>query len=289
MSTEQLTGDRNQIPVGISTLDSMFDGGVPSGSFILLSGQVGAGAPEFSYTSASMVSMAKHDPELFSIYHDRGLEDTVLPEETHYVSFVRNEDDVLRELRSVLNDDMYNALVDNMKFKDFSQSYFHNTVVPRSWIDEDILSLQNLGKRGNGDDESLLSNFADYLDENAAGNLVLIDSLTSLVRATKQKLDWGDLLILLAGLQRACKEWDGLIYATLDRDTLNPREHQEIASVFDGILYFDWEEGEMQRQRTMYIGSFRGVMGRLSDQQDDKFETEVTDEGFEISSIRKIR
>lgn len=289
MVAEQIGGDRNQVPVGISTLDSMFDGGVPSGSFILLSGQVGAGAPEFAYTSASMVSMAKHAPELFSIYHDRGIEDTVLPNETHYVSFVRTKDDVLSELDSVLNDDMYDALVDNMYFKDFSKSYFHNTVVPRSWIDEDILSLRNLGKQGNGDNESLLSNFADYLDENAAGNLVLIDSLTSLVRATKQKLEWGDLLILLAGLQRACKEWDGLMYAVLDRDTLSPRQHQEIASIFDGILYFDWEEGEMQRQRTMYVGSFRGVMGRLSDQQDDKFETEVTDEGFEVSSIRKIK
>ncbi|MDY7080914.1 MAG: HTR-like protein [Halobacteria archaeon] len=288
MSTQNRYRGRSKIPLGIPTLDSMFNGGVPSGSSILLSSDVGAGASEFAYTSAAMVSMARHDPELFSIYHDRGDTDGDLPEEVHYVSFVRGEDDVQMELESVLNDDMYGVFTDNMVFKDFSREYFHNTVVPRSWVEEDVLSLESLGSAGNGDDENVLSAFADYLDEHASNNLVIIDSLTELVRATKGKIEWGDLLVLLSGLQRACKSWNGLIYALVNKDTLEERKHQEIASIFDGIIHFNWEEGEMERQRTMHVGSFRGIMSELSEKENDKFETAVTGEGFEISSIRKI-
>jgi KaiC/GvpD/RAD55 family RecA-like ATPase len=274
------------IPIGLSTLDSVFGGGVPSGTSVLLTGEVGAGASEFAYTSAAMVSMARDDPDKFSVYSDTDVDPDALPDEVHYVSFMRGEDDVEGEMRSVLDDSMYESLTSNLVFEDFSDEYFRNTVVPRSWIDDELTDLRGLGEAS---DENLLSAFADYLDENAAGNLVVIDSLTSLVRASRHKLEWGEILVLLAGLQRATTRWNGLVYAILDKDTLEPREHQEIASIFDGIFHFDWVEGDTERQRMMYVGSLRGAMGRMTGHEDDKYETEVTEEGFEISNIRKIR
>ncbi|MDY6780040.1 MAG: HTR-like protein [Halobacteria archaeon] len=279
---------RRKIPLGIPTLDSIFDGGVPSGSSVLLSGDVGAGAREFAYTSAAMISMARHDPELFSVYTDTDFDRSDVPEEVHYVSFTRGEEDIMSEVESVLDDDMYEAFGENTVFKDFSKPYFHNTVVPRSWIGEEMADLENLGEIDDTDDGPLEA-FADYLDENAENNLVVVDSLTSLVRATRYRLEWGEVLVLLSGLQRACRDWNGLIFGILEKDTLDDREHQEIASILDGIFHFDWEEGDMERQRTMHVGSFRGAMGKLSGQQDDKYETEVTEEGFEVSSIRKIK
>ncbi len=284
MSHGEKTG--HDIPLGLSTLDSVFGGGVPRGTSILLSGEVGAGAGEFAYTSAAMVSMARSDPEAFEIYTDADVEPASLPEEVHYVSFMRGEADVLDDMRSVLDDRMYESLSSNMVFEDFSDEYFRNTVVPRSWVDEELTGLRNLGE---AKDDNLLSAFADYLDENASGNVVVIDSLTSLVRASRYRLDWGEILVMLAGLQRATKRWNGLIYAVLDKDTLEPREHQEIASIFDGIFHFEWVEGDTERQRMMYVGSFRGAMGRMTGHEDDKYETEVTEEGFEISNIRKIK
>jgi len=275
-----------RIPLGFPTLDSVFDGGVPRGSSILLSGEVGAGAPEFLYKSASMVSMARGDPERFEVYNDTEYDTDDIPPEVHYISFMRDEDDIRSEMRSVLNDDMYENLSESLVFKDFSKAYFRNTVVPPSWIDGEMTDLKSLGEAS---DESLLSSMADYLDENASGNLVAIDSLTSLVRATRHRLEWGELLVLLAGLQRASKTWDGLVYALLDKDTLEEREHQEIAAILDGILHFEWVEGDTERQRMMHVDSFRGAMGRLQEHQSDKYETEVTEEGFEISNIRKIK
>jgi KaiC/GvpD/RAD55 family RecA-like ATPase len=286
LSQEEETGHDGNIPLGLSTLDSIFGGGVPRGTSILLSGEVGAGAGEFAYTSTAMVSMARSDPEMFEIYTDAEVEPDALPDEVHYVSFMRGEADVLDDMRSVLDDQMYESLTSNMVFEDFSDEYFRNTVVPRSWVDEELTGLRNLGE---AKDDSLLSAFADYLDENASGNLVVIDSLTSLVRASRYRLDWGEILVMLAGLQRATKRWNGLIYAVLDKDTLEPREHQEIASIFDGIFHFEWVEGDTERQRMMYVGSFRGAMGRMTGHEDDKYETEVTEEGFEISNIRKIK
>ncbi|MGK2230113.1 MAG: KaiC/GvpD/RAD55 family RecA-like ATPase [Methanobacteriota archaeon] len=268
------------------TLDSVFRGGVPSGTSILLSGEVGAGANEFVYTSTAMVSMARTDPETFRIYTDTEVEPDAVPDEVHYVSFMRTRNDVLDEMRSVLDDAMYESLSSNIVFEDFSDEYFRNTVVPRSWVDEELSDLRSLGE---AKDDSLLSAFADYLDEKASDSIVVIDSLTSLVRASRYRLDWGEILVMLAGLQRATQRWDGLIYAVLDKDTLEPREHQEIASIFDGIFHFDWVEGDTERQRMMYVGSFRGAMGRMTGQEDDKYETEITEEGFEISNIRKIK
>jgi len=278
--------ERRDVPLGLPTLDSVFGGGVPRGTSILLSGEVGAGANEFAYTSSSMVSMARDDPEKFEIYADTEVEPDTLPDSVHYVSFMRSEEDVLDDMRSVLDDEMYGSLSSNLVFRDFSDEYFRNTVVPRSWVDEGVGGLRGLGQAG---DESLLSAFADYLDEKASENLVVIDSLTSLARASRYRLDWGEILVMLAGLQRATKRWDGLIYALLDKDTLEPREHQEIASIFDGIFHFDWLEDETERQRMMYVGSFRGAMGRMTGSEDNKYETKVTEEGFEISNIRKIR
>jgi len=199
---------------------------------------------------------------------------------------MRDVDDIRGEMRSVLNEDMYDNLSESLVFEDFSEAYFRNTVVPRSWIDGKMTNLRSLGE---ATDESLLSSLADYLDENASGNLLIIDSLTSLVRATRHRLEWGELLVLLAGIQRASKTWDGLVYALLDKDTLAEREHQEIAAILDGILHFEWVEGDTERQRMMYVDSFRGAMGRLQEHQSDKYETEVTEEGFEISNIRKIK
>lgn len=286
MSQETEPSESVKIPLGLPTLDSVLKGGIPSGSSVLLSGEVGAGAREFAYTSAAMVSMAKTDPEMFRVYTDADTEIDSVPSGVHYVSFIRGEKAVNDEMRSVLDDEMYESLSSNLVFEDFSSEYFRNTVVPRSWVDEELADLRSLGQTS---EDSLLSSFADYLDENASGNIVVIDSLTSLVRSSRHKLDWGEILVMLAGLQRAAKRWNGLIFAVLDKDALESRKHQEIASIFDGIFHFDWVEGDTERQRMMYIGALRGAMGGMTGHEDDKYETEVTEEGFEISNIRKIK
>ena len=75
------------IPFGISRLDSLLEGGAPPGSVVLLSGEAGAGAREFLYTSAAMNALAKTDSELFDLHYGEVPEGSRLPPEVHYVSF----------------------------------------------------------------------------------------------------------------------------------------------------------------------------------------------------------
>ena len=49
----------DRIPFGIRRLDTTIGGGAPPGSVVLLSGDAGAGAREFMYTSAVMNGLAE--------------------------------------------------------------------------------------------------------------------------------------------------------------------------------------------------------------------------------------
>src|SRR3989475_11028621 len=52
-----------KVPTGIADLDSMVDGGFPSGSTILLWGDVGAGMQEYVYTAGSKAALGNERPD----------------------------------------------------------------------------------------------------------------------------------------------------------------------------------------------------------------------------------
>src|SRR5256885_5533219 len=51
-----------KVPTGIADLDSIVDGGLPSGSTILLCGDIGAGVQEDAYTAASKTGLVRERP-----------------------------------------------------------------------------------------------------------------------------------------------------------------------------------------------------------------------------------
>lgn len=277
---------RERVPTGFRELDKLLDGGMPRGSFVLLSGELGAGAPEFAYTGAAILSMASTDPETFELHYGAEVEEGKLPEETHLISVTRDLRDTASEMASVLSDEMMDALSERLQFTDFSEAYFHKTPVPRSWVTDEEVTLRNLAERRSREEE-LLPDLARYLELNAPGNLVVISSLTSLVLNSRRRADGAELLSLLEGIQKASKRWGGIIYALLDRGALEEREYRELASVSDGVLQFEWT-GETRRNRNLYLHSLRGVMGELSDKA-VRFESEVTEEGYRISSRERIQ
>lgn len=271
-------------PTGIESLDSVIGGGLPSGSLVLLLGDAGAGNIEFAYTSAIMLSrLSKNKTEDMQ---EKGLK---IPEKVCYVSFIKSREDILGEIARIFSSSDVEALLNNLNFKDLSSSYHKFSITPQSWIaSEGESPLKAIKARDNG----LLEGLIGFLNENAKGNLVILDSVTNLVRASYgSSVDWNDLISFLEGLQRVSKKWDGIIYAILGTNILDVNKEAEIADCADGVMVFDWmQKGEFSRQQVMYVKKFRGLLPQLNKDNISKFETSITvPNGFEMKTVRIIR
>ena len=275
-----------RIPFGVSRFDEVIGGGAPPGSLVLLSGEAGAGAREFMYTSAVMHALARADAEQFSLLYGELAPDAEVPPETHYLSFTADADRLRREIAFAISDDVVDAATPELRFRDLSAEYFGPSPVPRDWYRDETTSLQDLGDDRTDD---LLSALGTYLSTNAPGNLVCIDSLTDLVAAVSEDLGWTDVALLMKGLAKAAHRWGCLVLLLVSRETLTDRQHGHLAEAADGTLSFEWESGGSQRARTMVVREFRGVLSRLEDENVVRFETEIHDAGFDVSDVRKIR
>src|SRR3990170_1358239 len=202
-----------KVPTGIADLDSIVAGGFPGGSTVLLLGDIGAGMQEYIYTAASKIAIVNQRPDSRHYYLGDHCDDSDLPDKICYVTFARSRDVILRELVASFNEEYFEAFRDCTVFKDFSAAYFRHSVVPPSWADgEDLFELPT----GN-----VLEDLVTFLDDNASGAIVIIDSLTDL--AVSESVEMKDLVTTMKGLQRAAKRWDGLVYLMLTRGILERR------------------------------------------------------------------
>lgn len=274
-------------PFGISRLDSLLKGGVPPGSVVLLSGEAGAGAREFLYTSAAMNALAHIDDDLFDLYYGDLPPSASVPPEIHYVSFTSSKPSLERELRYTLDSDIVDAVADEIQFCDLSVEYFQTSRIPQDWYLGRTTDLRDLSTRRN--DESVLSALGEYLTVNASNNLVLLDSITDLLAAVGDDLDWGDITMLIRGLARAATQWGGLILVLVNEDTLTETELGQLSDAASGTLGFTWETGGSKRSRVMVVREFRGVLSRIEDEDIVQFEGEIHEGGYDLSNVRKIR
>ena len=270
-----------KIPTGIPSFDPMIKGGFPAGAFVLLLGEVGAGSQEFVYSSALMLSHMKRDsPKLKP--------EMRLPEKIVYISFTKGKENVLQSFATMK---IANAvdLAENLTFVDLSSTYFARTQVPSHWTSGDMDSLSAL--KSSQKIKSLFESLIETLDAHAPNNLVIIDSLTDLLRSTvADKVSWADCVSLLKGIERMSKQWNSTIYALLTSQIFEHSNEEEVSDCADGVLVFNWEAtGANQRQRMMYIKKFRGLLPYLEDDNVVRFETKVSaSRGFEVSNIREI-
>jgi archaellum biogenesis ATPase FlaH len=275
------------IPFGVSRLDSIIGGGVPAGNVVLLVGEAGAGAREFLYTSAAMNALAHADADLFDLHYGDLASDVRVPDEVHYLSFTADRAYLEREMAYTMDDEIVDAAVDHIQFRDFSPEYFQLSPIPRDWYMDETTSLQDLGTESNRD--GVVSALGDYLSVHAAGNLVLVDSISDLVGAVSDEMTWNDIAILMRGLMKASHKWGGLIVALANLETLESTELGHLMDAAGGTLQFEWESGGSQRARTMVVRSFRGVLSRLESENIVRFETEINEGGLDVSDVRKIR
>ncbi len=277
----------DRIPFGIRQLDTTIGGGVPPGSVVLLSGEAGAGAREFIYTSALMNALSNGDPELFDLYYGDPAPGAETPPEVHYVSFASAEQQVRQEMYHALDDDVVDGGFESIRFHDLATEYFRLSPVPREWYATRTASISELG--ADDDRTSVPEALGARLTEHASENLVAIDSLTDLITASSEDVSWYDLTQLLKGLSRAAFDWDCVIMAHLNHETLPSERHGQLVDAADGTLLFEWESGGSTRARTMVVRQFRGVLARIEEENIVRFETEIGDAGFDISDVRKIR
>jgi len=279
-----------RIPFGISQLDSTIGGGAPRGSVVLLSGEAGAGAREFLYTTAAMNGLAKGGDDLFDLHYGDLAANATLPEEIHYVSFTADEDQLRAEIKMSMDDEIADRGLEKVRFESLSKNYFHVSPVPRNWYAEQTDDITSLRKR-HEDREGLLSAVGDSLSERAPGNLVVIDSLTDLAAAAgrREAFSWSDINYLMKGIAKAAHSWAGLIVVHVNHETLTGTEHGQLVDDCSGTLRFEWETGGSSRARTLVVKNFRGVLSQIEAENIVKFETDLGDAGFDISDVRKIR
>jgi len=271
-----------RIPTGVADFDSIINGGFPEGSVVLLLGDLGAGHVEFSLTSAAKLSLVKDHPESTEYFLGRSLKDRKLPEKLCYVTFARSKDDILQEISISFNDDFYKAFESHVVFKDFSSSYFKQTLVPSSWTGESSLFASKV-------EDNVLEGLVEFLDENAPESLIIIDSITDLV--VNSKIEIHDLISVLRGMQRMAKKWGGVIYLILGDDILEKRYQKMIMDSVDGSLIFEWSrfQSSSKRQRYLYVEKFMSILPHLDKERIARFATVVTSQsGLVVIDTERI-
>ncbi|KPN30420.1 RecA-superfamily ATPases implicated in signal transduction [Halolamina pelagica] len=276
-----------RLPFGIARIDSILRGGAPPGSTLLAAGESGAGGREFAHTAAAMNALYDADPDLFDLYYGDLPGKSAVPSEVHYVSFTANSDEIAREMEHTMADEIVEAATDAIQFRDLSPEYFQLSPIPREWYMGEAQTIEDLGKAEATDD--VLGALGDYLNEYAAGNLVVIDSVSDLVGAMGDEVEWNDITTVIRGLTKASHTWDGLIILLVNSDTLTPTEMGHLMDAVEGTFEFTWESGGSQRARTMVVRQFRGVLSQLEAENIVRFETEIHEGGFDVSDVRKIR
>jgi len=277
----------DRVPLGIRQLDTVIDGGAPSGSVVLLSGEAGAGSREFMYTSAAINGLATADPDLHDLYYGDLAPEAALPDEVHYISFTGSEAQFRREVAETMETEIAEGGLEAVTFHDLSAEFFNMSPIPREWYADDTPHIRDM--RARHDREGVLGNLGDLLSKHAAGNIVVLDSLTDLVGALNEDLEWSDVNFLMNGLAKAVFAWDGLVLTEVNHEALTTQQYGQLTDAATGTMEFAWETGGSERARTLVFKQFRGVLSRIEAENIVKFETEIGDAGFDISDVRKIR
>ncbi|MEF8852716.1 MAG: HTR-like protein [Haloarculaceae archaeon] len=278
-----------RIPFGIRQLDTTIGGGTPPGSVVLLAGEGGAGSREFMHTSALMNALAETDPDLHDLYYGDLTRDATPPGEVHYVSFTAGATQLADEMSLTMDDEILDSGFDGVAFHDLSEQYFHQSPIPRDWYADRTADITQL--RSHQEREDILGTLGGLLSEHATSNLVVVDSLTDLVSTAgrDQPLEWSDIAFLVKGLQKGAHAWNGLILVHVNRETVTDTEYGQLLDGVAGTLEFSWASGGSTRARTLVVKQFRGVLSSIADEDIVQFETEIGDDGFDISDVRKIR
>ncbi|MHC1629476.1 MAG: RAD55 family ATPase [Methanoculleaceae archaeon] len=270
-----------KMPTGIESLDPVLDGGVPSGSVILLLSDIGGGGAEFAYSSLlSLSDMLKEGGAAGG--------EIVPPTTITYITITRMTEDIIRDITLSFRPGLSENIRETVTFHDLSRSYFENSVVPVDWYSKvDMISrFERRGRR----QAPILAELADTISRTPPGGLIIIDSLTDLATQFTDQGRWKEFTAFLRGLQRITKKWGSTVYLELTSHILPLEQETEVADCVDALIVFRWEDaGAGRRRRVMFFEKFRGVMPHLEENDLVKFAVRISSAaGFEVSNIRVV-
>ncbi len=271
-----------RVPTSVAAFDTIVKGGVPSGSVIILAGEPGSGYREFSYTSAAKLSLARNKEEYRNLMIEDA-EDIYIPEGTAYISFSRSENEVMRSVELSFNPDLASAFRDNLVFRDFSVEFFKQSIVPPKWVVSTSIS-EYMKRKGD-----LLKEFVNFIDSEANGKVVIVDSLTDLF--TSPRINTADLIDVIRALRRKAKEWETVIYLLLTLGVIDTRDENILFDSVDGVMVFQWHSSTKysRRYRYMYVLKFVGLMANLEEERIARFNTTLNKRnGFVVVNTEKI-
>jgi KaiC/GvpD/RAD55 family RecA-like ATPase len=251
---------------GIDVFDTNTGGIYPG--LVLLVEETGAGGREFALTSLMNLARSENPGTYF------------------YVSMTAGSEEVKREFRLAFPDSGEDW-VGRVEILSLSKEYFARTIIPVSWILEEKPTLASLKS------ESLLEKLIDLFENVPEGSVVVLDSLTSLVRKTEilggDEIAWKDLMDLLMGLRKIIVKKNLLTYTLLTKGVLGRSREEEIFSTSDGIIIFEWVEERETMKRTMYIKRLVGTLAVLEKQRFAKFDISIDPAtGLTISKLHRI-
>lgn len=279
------------IPFGIPGLDGNLRG-IPTGSTVLLAGASDAGGDAFTYTSLATLMLAKHEPEMVPSHLAQRAD--AIPESVTYVTLSHDRNHVYSELDAVLDGYQFETLTDHLTIADFSQRFMELLPVPQALFEArrseaDIEQPQRDEPETDADpDDETFQSLLDDLGDRLAGatdDLIVVDSLSDLERATEFGLPEGRVVAFLMGLREAVVNWGNVAYVKLDRPAGMVREDPLIHGLLHGSVYFYSNDRGFETYRTMRVGSFGGA---LDTERQTVFESLVGPTGFRAKATKKI-
>ena len=257
----------HKFPTGIEIVDSKI-GGMYPGSAILLE-MVGAGGREFAINS--LIKNCETDP----------------PSELHYVSITDTPEEVIRNIKLTFpeaDQKLLNGLLKKLQITSLAPAYFRKSIVPMRWVTDRGLSIDELKYEAD-----IMAKLAETVEGCEEGSLILLDSLSDLVRLVGKRIEWSDLVDLMKGFKKLCIKKNMLLLSLLTSGVLNTGREEELLDQADAVFIFEWQIEKETMSRWMYFRKFLGVLPVLEKEQIARYSIRIDPiQGFVISKIRRV-
>ncbi len=251
---------------GIESFDKQTGGFYPG--LVILLEEVGAGGKEF------VLSMIFRGAEKYF--------------KATYLAMSSSKEEVIRDSKLCFPQgakERLKELEEKVNIISLAEYYFESSIIPYWWIGRDRPSLEDL----KGKKHDILKELVDVCDTIPEGSLVFLDSMSDLVRLTRTRISWNDLIDIIKGMRKMCIKRNILTLTTLTKGMLEKGREEELIDQADGTIVFEWEIHKEGISRWMYIRKLLGILSLLEKKKIAKYNIKIDPyEGFVISQLVRI-